>query len=145
MKKYRTFLFIAGFAVLLLSQYKLVMPTIYKIAASDLFLVDSKDQASQVAITTPLSNIAFSHCNHYIKSELGEKTTIIFPEKPSNAWTLGNYQYLISADINVSPENGVTNTRKYACRITYNNGDNEEGSLDFDNWSIIGVSGIKDL
>jgi hypothetical protein len=144
MKKYRTLLFIAGFAALLLSQYKVIMPFIYKVAASDLFLVDSKDLASQLPISTPLSGIAFMHCNNYIKSELGPDVTIIFPEKPLNAWTLGNYQYLISAEITITNNTASTSTKKYACRITYNNGDNDEGALNFENWSIIGLSGLKD-
>jgi len=143
MHKYRTLIFIAGLTVLLLSQYKLIMPFVYKIVASDLFLVNSKDQASQVAITTPLSNIAFTHCNNYIKSELGPDTTIIFPEKPLNAWTLGNYQYLISAEFSITNDKSSNEKKKYACRITYNNGDNEEGALDFDNWSIVGLSGLE--
>ena len=142
MKKYRTLIFIAGLAVLLLTQYKLVMPFIYKVISSDLFLVDSKDQASQLPISTPLSGIAFMHCNNYIKSELGPDVTVAFPEKPLNAWTLGNYQFLISAEVTVTGATADTNTKKYACRITYNNGDNEEGALDFNNWSIIGVSGL---
>jgi len=118
------------------------MPFAYKVVASDLFLVDSKDKASQVAISTPLSNIAFMHCNNYIKAELGADTSVIFPEKPLNAWTLGNYQYLISAEFSVTTDKAATNKKKYACRITYNNGDNEEGAQDFNNWSIIGVSGL---
>ncbi|MCX7106431.1 MAG: hypothetical protein NTV66_02480 [Methylococcales bacterium] len=145
MKKYRFLIFVVGLIALLLTQYKLVMPFIYKVASSDLFLVDSKDQSSQQAISTPLSNIAFMHCNNYIKSELGPDVTIVFPEKPLNAWTLGNYQYLISAEINVSGgDKTITSNKKYACRITYNNGDDQEGALDFENWSIIGLSGVKD-
>ena len=62
--------------------------------------------------------------------------------KYSNAWTLGNYQYLISAEFSVTTDKAATNKKKYACRITYNNGDNEEGAQDFNNWSIIGVSGL---
>jgi len=142
MKKYRTLIFIAGLAVLLFSQYKLIMPFIYKVIASDLFLVDSKDQASQIAISTPLSAIAYMHCNNYIKSELGPDVTIVFPEKPLNAWTLGNYQFLISAEVVITSDTASTSTKKYACRITYDKGDNEEGALDFENWSVIGVSGI---
>ncbi|MDD5462911.1 MAG: hypothetical protein PHG00_14985 [Methylococcales bacterium] len=142
MKKYRTLILIAGLTVLLLSQYKLVMPFIYKVAASDLFLVESKDQASQLPISTPLSNIAFMHCNNYIKAELGPDAVIAFPEKPINAWTLGNYQYLISAEVNITGNTSNAGVKKYACRITYNNGDNDEGALDFNNWSIIGVSGL---
>ena len=136
--------FIVGLIILLLTQYKLVMSFVYKVASSDLFLVDSKDQSSQQAISTPLSNIAFMHCNNYIKSELGPDVTIIFPEKPLNAWTLGNYQYLISAEINISSDKTSTSNKKYACRVTYNNGDDQEGALDFANWSIIGLSGIKE-
>jgi len=143
MKKYRTTIFIAGLAILLLSQYKLIMPFIYKVVSSDLFLVDSKDQASQLPISTPLSGIAFMHCNNYIKSELGSDVSVAFPEKPLNAWTLGNYQYLISAEVTITSD--TTSTKKYVCRITYNNGDNEEGALDFENWSIIGMSGLDDL
>jgi len=145
MKKYRTLLLIAGLAVLLLSQYKVIMPFIYKVVASDLFLVDSKDQASQLPISTPLSGIAFTHCNNYIKSELGPDVSVTFPEKPLNAWTLGNYQYLISAEVTISSNTANTSTKKYVCRISYNNGDNEEGALDFENWSIIGLSGLDDL
>jgi hypothetical protein len=145
MKKYRNLLFIAGLVALLLSQYKVIMPFIYKVAASDLFLVDSKDQASQLPISTPLSGIAFMHCNNYIRSELGSDLTVTFPDKPLNAWTLGNYQYLISADITITSDSSSTSTKKYACRITYNNGDDEEGALDFENWSIIGLSGLDDL
>jgi hypothetical protein len=142
MKKYRTLLLIAGLAVLLLSQYKVIMPFIYKVVASDLFLVDSKDQASQLPISTPLSGIAFMHCNNYIKSELGPDVSVTFPEKPINAWTLGNYQYVINAEFSVTDKASNTSTKKYVCRITYNNGDNEEGALDFENWSIIGLSGL---
>ncbi|MGR8998010.1 MAG: hypothetical protein ACU88J_03065 [Gammaproteobacteria bacterium] len=145
MKKYRTLLFIAGLAALLLTQYKLVMPFIYKIAASDLFLVDSKDEASRSPISTPLSEIAFKHCNNYIKSELGPDVAITFPDKPINAWTLGNYQYLINAEIYITGDTPNTGAKKYACRITYDKGDDEQGALDFDNWSIIGVSGIDDM
>ena len=144
MKKYNTILFIVALAALLLSQYKVIMPFIYKVVASDLFLVESKDQASQLPISTSLSGIAFMHCNNYIKSELGPDVTVTFPEKPLNAWTLGNYQYLISAEVTITNDTANTSTKKYACRITYNNGDNEEGALDFENWSIIGLSGLED-
>lgn len=144
MKKYRTLLIIAGIFVLFLGLYKVIMPFVYKVAASDLFLVDSKDQASQLPISTPLSEIAFMQCNNYIKSELGPDVSITFPEKPLNAWTQGNYQYLLSAEITITNDKANTSTKKYVCQITYNNGDNAEGALDFKNWSIIGLSGLKD-
>jgi len=143
MKKYRKLLFIAILLALLLSQYKVVMPFIYKVAASDLFLVESKDQASQSPISTPLSAIAYMHCNHYIRSELGPDAVVTFPEKALNAWTLGNYQYLIHGEFGVTDKESKANTKKYTCRITYNNGDDQEGILDFGNWSIVGVSGLE--
>jgi hypothetical protein len=145
MKKYRTYLFVAGIIVLFLGLYKVVMPLVYKVAASDLFLVDSKDQASRLPISTPLSEIAFKQCNNYIKSELDSDVSIIFPDKPLNAWTLGNYQYLISAEVTITGNTESAGTKKYVCRINYDEGDNEEGALDSKNWSIIGLSGLNDL
>ncbi len=144
MKKYRNFLFIIAFIALLVSQYKVVMPFVYKVVSSDLFLVNSNDQASQIAISTPLTDIAFHYCNDFIKTDLGDTVKVTFPDKAINSWTLGNYQYLISAEISITGADTMTSIKKYACRITYNNGDDQSGINDFANWSIIGISGLKD-
>lgn len=143
MKKSQKLLFIVILILLFLSQYKLVMPLMYKVAASDLFMVDSKDQASPLPIATPLSNIAYMHCNHYIKSELGADAIVTFPEKALNAWTLGNYEYLIHGEFGVTDKASNTGNKKYTCRIMYKNGDDQEGILDFANWSIVGMSGVE--
>ena len=146
MKKYSILILIVGLAVLLFIQKKIVMPLVLKVVQSDLFLVDSKDQGGQSPISTPLSGLAFRHCNSYIKSKLGTEVTTNFPEKPVNAWSLGNYQYVINGEFDIFT-NSTTNTitKKYVCRINYKNGDNEEGSLDFANWSIEGLSGLDDI
>ncbi|MDD1607284.1 MAG: hypothetical protein LUO95_02200 [Methylococcaceae bacterium] len=117
------------------------MPLVYDVIKSDLFLIDSKDQGSQAPISTPLSNIAFMHCNNYIKSKAASDESISFAEKPLKAWDIGNYQYVINAEINVT-SNSLTTTKKYTCRITYDNGGNEEDALNIDNWSIIGVTDL---
>ena len=143
MKKSQKLLFIVILILLFLSQYKLVMPLMYKVAASDLFMVDSKDQASPLPIATPLSNIAYMQCNHYIKSELGADAIVTFPEKALNAWTLGNYEYLIHGEFGVTDKASNTGNKKYTCRIMYKNSDDQEGILDFANRSIVGVSGVE--
>ncbi len=142
MKKYSLLIFIAGLATLLVLQKNVIMPFVYKVVQSDLFLVDSKDQGGQVAISTPLTGLAFTHCNSHIKSKFGPNVSINFPNKPLNAWSLGNYQYVINAEINITNTTASTITKKYVCRINYKNGDNEEGSLDPNNWSIEGLSGL---
>jgi hypothetical protein len=139
LKKYRIAILIVGLLTLSLSQQKFVMPIIYDIIKSDLFLVDSKDKGSDLPVSTPLSNIAFMHCNNYIKSKAEPDTSISFSEKPLKAWDIGNYQYVINAEMNITNNSG-TSTKKYVCRITYNKGDNEEDALNIENWSIIGVS-----
>jgi len=138
-KKYRMLLLIVGLLILSLSQQKFVMPLVYDVIKSDLFLVESKDKGSQAPVSTPFSNIAFMHCNNYIKSKAEPETSLSFPEKPLKAWDMGNYQYIINSEMTVT-NNAGTHNKKYVCRITYNNGDNEEDSLNIDNWSIIGVS-----
>jgi hypothetical protein len=110
-----------------------------------LFLVESKDQGGQTSISTPLTGLAYTHCNNYIKSQLGSDVSVSFPEKPLNAWSLGNYQYVINAEIDITSATASTISKKYVCRITYKNGDNEEGSLDFANWSIEGLSGLDSI
>lgn len=142
LRKHRIIILIAGLLILSISQQKFIMPFIYDVIKSDLFLVDSKDKGSDLPISTPLSNIAFLHCNNYIKSKAAADTSVSFAEKPLKAWDIGNYQYVINAEINMT-SNSVTTTKKYTCRITYNNGDNEENALNIENWSIIGVSDFQ--
>ncbi|MGZ8191234.1 MAG: hypothetical protein ACXW1W_10815 [Methylococcaceae bacterium] len=142
MKKYRLLLLIAGTVVLLFSQYKIVMPLVYDVIKSDLFLVDSEDKASQLPISNNLTEIAFLHCNNHIKSELGADASVTFQEKPINAWSLGNYEYIINGEASITNSTSEVSTKKYACRIIYDNGDNAEGAEDFENWSIVGLSGL---
>lgn len=141
LKKHRMLLLIVGLLFLSLSQQKFIMPLVYDVIKSDLFLVESKDKGSDLPVSTPLSNLAFMHCNNYIKSKASPDESISFAEKPLRAWDIGNYQYVINAEIN-STSNSLTTTKKYTCRITYNNGDNEEDALNIDNWSIIGVTDL---
>lgn len=145
MKKYPTLIFIALLAILLLTQQKIIMPLVYEVIKSDLFLVDSKDQASQLPISTHITDIAFVNCNKYIKSRLGADVSTVFSNKPLNAWSLGNYQYVINAEIDITHDKSTTSTKRYACRITYKNGDDHEGIENPDNWSITGLSGIEDI
>ena len=145
MKKYAFLILCASLALLIFTQQKIIMPLVLDVVKSDLFLVENKDLASQLPVTTSLTNLAFQHCNTYIKSEFGSDTSINFPEKPLNVWTLGNYHYVVNAEINLTNNNANTTTKKYACRIDYENGDNEEGAVDFDNWSIEGVDGLENI
>lgn len=144
-RKYSILVLIVGLGLLILFQNKVVMPLVTDVIKSDAFLVDTKDQGSQLPISTELTSIAFSHCNNYIKSELGSDMTVNFARKPVKAWSLGNYQFMINAEINISTENGELKTHKYLCRITYDKGENQEGVLDFDNWTLVGLSGIEGL
>jgi hypothetical protein len=142
LKKYRILIFVLGLAALSVSQQKFIMPLIYDVIKSDLFLVDSKDKGSNLAVSTPLTNIAFMHCNNYIKSKAAADVTINFAEKPLKAWDIGNYQYIINAEATMTSGSSASVTKKYACRITYDEGDNQEDVLNMDNWSIIGVSDL---
>ncbi|GAB6141192.1 hypothetical protein JCM14076_19210 [Methylosoma difficile] len=142
MKKYNLLILIAGVSVLLLSQYKIVMPFVYKVVSSDLFLVDSKDKASQLPINNNLTAMAFTQCNASIKKKLPSDANAAFPSKPINAWSMGNYQYIINGETTLNSGSSDSKIKKYACRISYKNGENEEGIENPDNWSIEGLSGL---
>lgn len=144
-KKHPILVLILGLIVLVLVQQKFIMPLVNKVIKSDLFLVDSQDQGSMSPISTPLAGLAFTHCNTYVKSELGPKVSVNFPEKPINTWSLGDYQYVVNAEVDITSDTSNTITRKYVCRINYKNKSDEEGALDFDNWSVYGLSGLDNI
>ena len=139
MKKYPILLLIVGLALLIAFQSEVVMPLIYKVVQSDLFLVESKDEASQMPISNTMTDLAFAHCNAHIKSNLKNDALATFSEKPLNVWSLGNYQYVVNAEYTITEADKST-TSKYACRITYNNSDEIEGAAEFKNWTIDGLS-----
>jgi hypothetical protein len=142
MKKYSFLILAAGLVILSVTQSKLIMPYVYDVIKSDLFLVQSKDEASRFAISTQMTEVAYQQCNTYIKSGLKADESMSFPEKPLNAWSLGNYDYVISAEVGVTTGTSGTVTKQYACRISYDDKDDEKGVLDFNNWSVSGVSGL---
>jgi hypothetical protein len=139
MKKYPVLLFIAGLAILIILQSEIIMPLINKVVQSDLFLVESKDEGSQMAISNTMTDTAFMHCNTHIKSQVKNDALISFPQKPINVWSIGNYQYVVNAEYSTTKEDQTT-INKYACRITYKYGDSTEGAADFNNWEVIGLS-----
>ena len=137
--------FIIALAALLAFQYKVVVPFIYDIASSDLFLEDSGDEINRISSETLMTGAAFQQCNSYIANELYPDLTITFSEKPINAFGLGSYRYIINADLEIMPEDAATFIKRYACRIQYENGDDTTGLSDIENWSIEGLSGLDNL
>jgi len=144
MKKFFTpFLFLAGLIGLILFQKEAIMPFAEKIAASDLFLEDSDDEGSRIATSTSMTHHAFTQCNKAIRNEIDEETNITFPSEPLQAWSLGNYKYIVNAEIEISDNSGRSFFKKYACQTQYDKGSDLNGVMDSDNWSITGLSGIS--
>lgn len=143
--KNKVLLFVICLVALLVFQYKAVMPILYDIAASDLFLVDSDDKLNRVSSNTPMTDNAFDQCNSYIANELFPEHSFTFPEQPRNAFSLGNYEYLVNADIEILPADAAAFTKRYACRIKYDNEEDTAGASDSSNWSINGLSGLDDI
>ncbi len=145
MNKKKIILFAVCLAGLLALQIKIFMPWMYKIAASDLFLVESKDEANPMAISNDMTAIAFSHCNSYINSKIDSENSASFANQPTNAWSIGNYEYIINAEVEIASKDSPSTIYQYVCRIQYDNGDDISGANNIDNWSIEGITGIPDL
>lgn len=143
--KLKLLLFVVSLVALLLFQSKAVMPLVYKVVSSDIFLKDSPDEANRMTISTDMTNIAFQHCNTYISDDIDSDFSVSFVEKPTNAWAMGDYQYIVNADIDIKSNDGQNFTRSYVCRIEYNEKDDPSQSAEFKNWSINGVSGLDNL
>jgi hypothetical protein len=144
MKKLSILYIVIGLAILLVFTQKVLLPLVYDVVKSDAFLVDNKDPASQYPISNEMTSLAYMHCNNYIKSELGPDATVSFSDKPLKSWTMGNYHYLINSELTMANSKTV-GSQKYVCRITFDNGDNQEGVQDMENWSIEGIDGIEGL
>ena len=137
---------VIGLGLLLLTQQKIILPLVYEVVKSDAFLVESKDEASQLPISNQTSDAAFLHCNTHVKEKYSDKATLEFPAHALNSWTLGNYQYSINAEITaVNKENNSSKTLKYACRIIYDKGEDQTDINNIDSWSLVGISGLNDL
>ena len=147
LQKYGIFVILIGFGLLLVTQQKLIMPLIYNVVKSDLFLVESSDKGSQLSISTPLTDFAYKHCNEYIKSELDEGTVVEFNEKPINAWSLGNFQFVVNGELNVTSakDAGVVGIKKYVCRIHFGEGEHQEKAGDYKEWDIEGLTGLESI
>lgn len=143
--RYKVILFVVCLIALVLFQAKVIMPFVYEVVSSDLFLEESDDVAELNAINTDMTGYAFDQCNIYIANELDSDFTASFTAQPINAWGIGNYQYVINADIDLTPTDAQTFTRRYVCRIKYDKGNDQSGVTNPDNWTIEGVSGLEEL
>ena len=143
--KNKVFLFIIALIALLVFQSKVIMPFVQDIASSDLFLEDSGDEMNRVSDQNQMTIEAFRQCNTHISTEVLPNASLTFPEHSINAFSLGNYQYVINADLEILPANAPAFTRKYVCRIKYLNGSDTTGLPVADNWSVEATSGLDDL
>jgi len=140
--KYKFLFFVIGFVTLIAFQSKVIMPWVYDIVASDFFLLDSGDDPSRFSSNTEMTDKAFEQCNTNIANEIFPDETLSFAEAPTSAFSMGNFEYIISSDIEISPPNEASYTKKYACRIRYLEKDDTTNITDPDNWSITGISGL---
>ena len=143
--KYKFIIFIVSLIGLLVFQAKAVLPFVEKIVSSGAFLEDSDDQGSQLAISNNMTDYAFTHCNTFVSDEIGSDFSSTFSDKPINAWSLGNYQYIVNAKVEITPAGGASFMRTYACRINYSEKDDLSAAKEFDNWSVFGLSGVDNL
>lgn len=144
-KTYKVALFLVSLIGLLVFQSKVVMPFIQDVASSDLFLEQSGDEQNRLSSSNIMTESAFSQCNNHVATELLSEMNFSFPIKPINAFSLGNFQYVINADIEIVPTDSAAFTRRYVCRIKYEEGSDQSGLSNSENWSINAISGLDNL
>ncbi|NOQ77040.1 MAG: hypothetical protein GQ475_04465 [Methylococcaceae bacterium] len=143
--KSKLLLLIVGLIILLTFQAKVLMPYIYEIAASDLFLEDSGDEANRQSTSNTMTIAAFSQCNSYIANHELSDYTVTSSQASINAFSLGNFRYVVNADIGIQPSDSASFTRRYVCRIKYANDEDNTDISNPDNWSVEGLSGLENI
>lgn len=143
MSKKKILLFAVCLIALLALQFKYILPLMYEVAGSDLFLVESKDSASSLPVKNDMTMLAFAHCNTHIKEDLGEDRSAVFPAQPTNVWSLGNYEYIVNADVEITPKDAPGALHHYVCRIQYSKGDDVSSAGNIEDWDFEGVNGLE--
>ncbi|MFW5442878.1 MAG: hypothetical protein ACKE51_01025 [Methylococcaceae bacterium] len=138
-------LLVIGIIALLAFQAKFIMPMVYDVATSDIFLETSGDERNNLSSNNAMTDIAYTQCNAHIANELLSEYSLTFTDSPINAFSLGNYRYVINADFEISPTDAASFNKRYVCRIKYDNGDDKSGLSDLENWSIEGLSGLDNI
>lgn len=138
-------LFVVFAVALFAFQTKIVLPTVYDIVASDLFLKDTGDYRNDLSTTNLMTMSAFDQCNNYIANEILPDSTIVFSDSFTNAFGLGDHQYVLNADLEIQPEDGPVYSKRYVCKIRYSEGTDISGINVSDNWSVVGMSGLENL
>jgi hypothetical protein len=144
MSKKRILLFAVSLVVLLALQFKYVLPLMYQVAGSDLFLVQSKDNASALPVSNDMTAIAFSHCNTLIRKEIDEEKALTFAAQPTHVWSLGNYEYVVNADVEITPKDAPGSLHHYVCRIQYSKGDDVSEASNIEEWDLQGINGLEE-
>ena len=145
MNKKKIIVFVACLAVLLAIQIKLLQPWLLDVASSDLFLEETQDLANPMAISNDMTALAFTHCNSYINKELNSDQAATFSTQPTNAWSIGNYEYIVNAEVDIASKETPSTAYHYVCRIQYDKSDDLSGGNNYENWTIEGVTGLPDL
>jgi len=138
-------IFLLGVIILLTFQAKVIMPIAEDVASSGIFLEDTGDEENRVSSINAMTNAAYQQCNTYITNELDTDLMLTFTEMPLNAFSLGGFQYVINADIEISPPDSASYNRRYVCRIKYLNGADKTEINNPESWEITGISGIDEL
>jgi len=143
--KFKLLLFVVCLVALLAFQSKVIVPYLYDIAASDIFLEDSGDEANRQSASNTMTIAAFDQCNTHIANEVLSDYTVTFSEKAINAFSLGNFRYVINADLGAQAADANSVTIRYVCRIQYSNDEDSPNTADPENWSIDGISGLDNF
>lgn len=143
--KIKFILFVICLAALIAFQSKVIMPYIYDIASSDLFLEDTGDDQNRYSEATFMTDNAYKLCQTYISEEELSDYSLTFAEKAINTFSLGNFQYVINADVEIAPTDGASFARRFVCRIKYLNGADKTEILNADNWDVNGISGLDNI
>lgn len=143
MNKRKFFMLAIGIIALLVFQAKVIMPAVHDVAASGLFLKGSKSEPNRMSSDTIMIDNAFNQCNTHISTNILPDTSISFTKKPIGAFSLGNYEFVINAEAEITPPNEPTYTKKYVCKIQYLSEDNASDMANSDNWSVSGLSELS--
>ncbi|TAN51946.1 MAG: hypothetical protein EPN21_05235 [Methylococcaceae bacterium] len=135
-KKLKVVLFVLFVVFLYVVTMKVIMPIVFKVMDSGLYLKKTEDDPVG-ELRNARTYAALLHCENQLRESggLARTTRPSAGEDEYKAWGLGDHTYVIKAMLDIPGQENKLVRTSVACKIKYDEGDES----DPDNWSILGV------
>lgn len=114
---------------------KAVVPFILEVANSALYLKETQDDDPLGDVRNARTAAAQLRCENHLREDRDAAAVQVAPDSGYQAWSIGDFTYVVKAGVELPGEDGAPARYRYACKIHWN----AREMNDPDNWSVYGM------